>query len=136
MGEDEADRFLTKFKGALEALKPGDPLDKATTLGPLSTEGALVKLLEQVKRGRKRGHACTGWRSRRSPWRIHAADNSNRRHAAKSRVPRGVLRSCRPLFRVENEDEAVLLANDSEFGLGRGGTWSAKERQSLDIAVG
>src|ERR1700674_762986 len=39
-----ADRFLEKFKAALSALKPGDPLQGTTTLAPLSTEAALEKL--------------------------------------------------------------------------------------------
>src|SRR6202044_1406980 len=43
-----ADKFLDKFGTALSALKPGDPLDKKTTLGPLSSESALVDLLKQV----------------------------------------------------------------------------------------
>src|ERR1035437_2346458 len=38
--EELADRFLAKFQTALAAFKPGDPMDKATTLGPLSTEAA------------------------------------------------------------------------------------------------
>src|SRR6202142_1486098 len=46
--EEVADKFLAKFKTALAALKPGDPLDEKTTLGPLSTESALVDLLKQV----------------------------------------------------------------------------------------
>jgi succinate-semialdehyde dehydrogenase / glutarate-semialdehyde dehydrogenase len=48
--EELADRFLAKFQTALAAFEPGDPMDKATTLGPLSTEAALVQLLGQVKR--------------------------------------------------------------------------------------
>jgi succinate-semialdehyde dehydrogenase/glutarate-semialdehyde dehydrogenase len=47
--EELADRFLDKFQKALTALKPGDPMDEATTLGPLSTEAALVQLLGQVE---------------------------------------------------------------------------------------
>ena len=47
--EELADAFLTKFGMALAALKPGDPMDEATTLGPLSTEAALVQLLGQVE---------------------------------------------------------------------------------------
>jgi succinate-semialdehyde dehydrogenase/glutarate-semialdehyde dehydrogenase len=43
-----ADKFLAKFTAALEALKAGDPLDEKTTLGPLSSEAALVQLLKQV----------------------------------------------------------------------------------------
>ena len=43
-----ADKFLEQFKAALGGLKAGDPLDEKTTLGPLSTESALVDLLKQV----------------------------------------------------------------------------------------
>ena len=44
-----ADLFLARFQAALEALKAGDPMDKKTTLGPLSSEAALVQLLKQVE---------------------------------------------------------------------------------------
>jgi len=40
--EELADRFLDKLQTALAALEPGDPMDKATTLGPLSMEAAQV----------------------------------------------------------------------------------------------
>jgi len=50
-----ADRFLAKFKTALEALRPGDPMDENTTLGPLSTEAALLQLLAQVDAAVKGG---------------------------------------------------------------------------------
>jgi len=44
-----ADTFLKGFQAGLAALKPGDPMDEATTLGPLSSEAALVQLLGQVR---------------------------------------------------------------------------------------
>ena len=47
--DELADKFLEKFQAALAALKPGDPMDEKTTLGPLSTESALLKLLKQVE---------------------------------------------------------------------------------------
>ena len=50
-----ADRFLAKFKTALEALELGDPMVEATTLGPLSTEAALLQLLAQVDAAVKGG---------------------------------------------------------------------------------
>jgi succinate-semialdehyde dehydrogenase/glutarate-semialdehyde dehydrogenase len=53
--EGLADQFLDKFKAALAALKPGDPMDESTTLGPLSTEAALVKLLAQVEQAVAKG---------------------------------------------------------------------------------
>ena len=36
-----ADRFLEKFQAAMEGFKPGDPMDKQTTLAPLSSAQAL-----------------------------------------------------------------------------------------------
>jgi succinate-semialdehyde dehydrogenase/glutarate-semialdehyde dehydrogenase len=40
--------FLAMFRAALESLKIGDPFDETTTLGPLSSEAALMLLLKQV----------------------------------------------------------------------------------------
>ncbi len=44
--EKVADQFFNRFKASL---KPGDPMDPATTLGPLSSEGALKELLKQAE---------------------------------------------------------------------------------------
>jgi len=46
--EELADRFLDRFQTALAALSAGDPMDQATTLGPLSTEAALLHLLDRL----------------------------------------------------------------------------------------
>ena len=43
-----ADRFLEKFQTALQAFKPGNPMDESTNLGPLSSAEALKNLLGQV----------------------------------------------------------------------------------------
>ena len=48
VAEGLADAFLEKFQAALTALEPGDPMDPNTTLGPLSTEAALLDLLKLV----------------------------------------------------------------------------------------
>src|SRR5260370_17985110 len=43
-----AKQFLNAFRDALEKLKPGDPLDEATTLAPFSSGAALKLFLNQV----------------------------------------------------------------------------------------
>jgi succinate-semialdehyde dehydrogenase/glutarate-semialdehyde dehydrogenase len=114
-----ADRFLDKLQTALAEFKPGDPMDEATTLAPLSSEAALTKLLDQVKRAI-----------------IHGATmimGGNRIARPGAFMQPTILTNIQPdnpafreelfgpvvlLFRVKNEDEAVALANDSEFGLG------------------
>lgn len=114
-----ADRFLAKFKSALEALVPGDPLDESTTLGPLSTEAALIKLLAQIERAIGHGaNVVTGGRrvNRRGAFMQPtiltdiAPDNPAFREEFFGPVAL--------FFRVADENEAVALANDSEFGLG------------------
>jgi succinate-semialdehyde dehydrogenase/glutarate-semialdehyde dehydrogenase len=46
--EKLADAFLQKFQAAMAGFTPGDPMDEKTTLGPLVTEAALLRLLKQV----------------------------------------------------------------------------------------
>jgi succinate-semialdehyde dehydrogenase/glutarate-semialdehyde dehydrogenase len=117
--DELADRFLEKFRIALAALKPGDPMDETTTLGPLSTEAALVKLLDQVKQAVANGATL-----------VMGGERIDRPGAFMQPT---ILTNIKPdnpafreeffgpvalFFRVKNEDEAVALANDSDFGLG------------------
>jgi succinate-semialdehyde dehydrogenase/glutarate-semialdehyde dehydrogenase len=117
--EELASQFLVKFQTALEALRPGDPMDEATTLGPLSTEGALVNLLDQVDRAIAKGATLImgGKRIDRpgsfmQPTILADITPGNPAFREEFFGPVALF------FRVKNEDEAVALANDSEFGLG------------------
>ena len=117
--EELADRFLDKFQTALTALKPGDPMDEATTLGPLSTEAALVQLLGQVEGAVAKGATVVmgGKRIDRPGAFMEATILTN----IKPDNPAFREEFFGPValfFRVKNEDEAVALANDSDFGLG------------------
>lgn len=113
------DRFLAKFQTALAAFTPGDPMDPATTLAPLSTEAALVTLLSQVKRAVAKGAtvALGGKRIDRpgsymQPTILTNIKPANPAYREEFFGPVALF------FRVKNEDEAVALANDSDFGLG------------------
>ena len=117
--EEIADQFLAKFKTALEALKPGDPMDETTTHGPLSTESALVDLLKQVDAAVAKG--------------AKVALGGKRIDRAGSFMEATILTDVKPdnpafrdeffgpvamFFRVKDEAAAIALANDSDFGLG------------------
>jgi succinate-semialdehyde dehydrogenase / glutarate-semialdehyde dehydrogenase len=114
-----ADAFLSKFKEALTALKPGDPFDPATTLGPLSTEAALVKLVDQVKQAVAAGATLVmgGGRIERPGAFMQPTilTNITRKNLAYQEEFFGPVAL---FFRVKNEEEAIALANDSDFGLG------------------
>ncbi len=114
-----ADEFIEKFSAEMAKLKPGDPMDEATTLSPLSSEAALVKLLEQVK-----GAVAKGGKLLMGGERIDRLG---------SFMQPTILTDIKPenpafrdeffgpvaiMVRVKNEEEAIALANDSDFGLG------------------
>ena len=114
-----ADQFLAKFQAVLEALRPGDPMDPATTLGPLSTEAALTTLLGQVKRAVAKGAvAVTGGKRIDRPGAFIQPTILTNIKPANPAYREEFFGPVALFFRVKNEDEAVTLANDSEFGLG------------------
>jgi succinate-semialdehyde dehydrogenase/glutarate-semialdehyde dehydrogenase len=114
-----ADKFLAEFKKALGALKAGDPMDEKTTLGPLSTESALLQLLEQVKVAVSHGAKIEmgGKRIDRpgafmEPTILTDVKPDNPAFRDEFFGPVAMF------FRVKDEDAAIALANDSDFGLG------------------
>src|ERR1017187_4871036 len=119
LADEIADSFLEKFQAALTTLKPGDPMDQATTLAPLSTEAALVNLLDQIKgavaKGAKvllGGNRIDRPGSFMQPTIITSIKPGNPAYREEFFGPVALI------LRVRNEDEAVALANDSDYGLG------------------
>ncbi len=114
-----ADQFLEKFQAAMQNFKAGDPLDKATTLAPLSSVGALDKLLEQVDKALAHGAKIVMGGKRidhagafMQPTILTNISPENPAYSEEFFGPVALF------FRVTDEDAAVKLANDSPFGLG------------------
>ena len=94
-------------------------MDSTTTLGPLSTEAALSHLLDQVKRAVAHGATV-----------VMGGERIDRPGAFMQPTILANIKPDNPafrdeffgpvalFFRVKNEDEAVALANNSDFGLG------------------
>lgn len=110
------DEFVAKFSAKMASITPGDPTDANTKAGPLSSERAAELLAAQVARAVAQGATVT------------TGGTSDGAYYAPT-----VLTGIRPdmdayheeffgpvaqIYRVTSEDEAVALANATEFGLG------------------
>jgi succinate-semialdehyde dehydrogenase / glutarate-semialdehyde dehydrogenase len=114
-----ADEFMKKFSSAMLALRDGDPMDSLTTIGPMSTEGALEKLLTQVYSAVAAGATLEMGGSRMDrlgafmqPTILSNISVGNPAYYDEFFGPVALI------FRVKDEAAAISLANDSKFGLG------------------
>jgi succinate-semialdehyde dehydrogenase/glutarate-semialdehyde dehydrogenase len=117
--EAVADEFLEKFKKSLTGLKVGDPMDKDTKLGPLSSEEAAVHLEDQVNRLVSEGAKVVlgGNRIDRQGAYMEATILTDIKPGMDA-YHEELFGPVASFFRVKDEAEAIKLANDSPFGLG------------------
>jgi succinate-semialdehyde dehydrogenase/glutarate-semialdehyde dehydrogenase len=119
VGRQRGEQFLSGFRKAMRALKAGDPGDADTTLGPVSSNRALEHLLDQIQRATDAGAVieCGGHRIEREGFYIQPTilGNINASNPIYREELFGPIAS---FFVVDNEDEAVRLANDTQYGLG------------------
>ncbi|MFF8319689.1 NADP-dependent succinic semialdehyde dehydrogenase [Streptomyces bobili] len=115
---DVYDRFTERFTEGMKALKVGDPLDEETQVGPLASEQGRADLEELVDDARRGGATvlCGGERPDGPGWYypptvLAGLGREMRIHREEAFGPVATL------YRAADLDEAVLIANDSPFGL-------------------
>jgi succinate-semialdehyde dehydrogenase/glutarate-semialdehyde dehydrogenase len=111
--------FERRFVEGMQAVRVGDPMDEGTQLGPLATPGILAALDQQVRRSVEMGaRLLTGGRRIDRPGNYYAptvlADVPRDSPAYREELfgPVAVL------FRAGGIEDAIRIANDTEFGLG------------------
>ena len=114
--EDLYDDFLAKFKEQVEGAKTGDPASEDTAVGPLSSKTAADRLEDQVKRAIENGAEVLVGGER---------DGNFFEPTILTGIVQGSEASQEEFFgpvaqvyKVGSEEEAVALANDTQFGLG------------------
>ena len=118
-----------RFVAGMEALRVGDPFDESTQVGPLATPEILEGLDAQVRRSVEMGaRLLTGGRRIEGPGNFYAptvlADVPKDSPAWREELFGPVA----ALIRADGMDEAIALANDTEFGLGAS-AWTADPRE-------
>ncbi len=117
--ESIADKFLEQFKTALSQLQAGDPMDRKTTHGPLSTETALVQLIKQVDTAVAHGaKLLMGGKRIARPGSFMETTILTDIQADNPAFRDEFFGPVVSFYRVKDEAAAIALANDSDFGLG------------------
>jgi len=129
---DVYDAFAERFVAGMKALKVGDPMEEDTDVGPLSSEQGRADLEELVDDANRSGAAvlCGGHRLRRPelpgwyypPTVLADITREMRIHREEAFGPVATL------YRASGLDEAVLIANDSPFGLSSN-VWTRDEAE-------
>ncbi|MET7810599.1 NADP-dependent succinic semialdehyde dehydrogenase [Streptomyces sp. NPDC005395] len=115
---DVYDAFAERFTEGMRALRVGDPMDEETEVGPLSSEQGLNDLVELVDDAARGGASvlCGGERPDGPGWYypptvLAGVTREMRIHREEAFGPVATL------YRAADLDEAVLIANDTDFGL-------------------
>jgi succinate-semialdehyde dehydrogenase/glutarate-semialdehyde dehydrogenase len=117
--ESVYDRFLEAFKTKLEAVNPGDPLDKNSTLAPLATTVFRDDLHRQVKESIKAGAKCiTGGYITDPEGAFYPATILTDVKPDMPAYDEELFGPVASVIKVASEEEAIKIANDTVFGLG------------------
>jgi succinate-semialdehyde dehydrogenase/glutarate-semialdehyde dehydrogenase len=132
--ESIADTFEKKFVEAASKIQMGDPFDRATQLGPMARGDLREALDQQVQASLKMGARVV----------LGGRPSNGKGYFYEPSIVSGVT-SEMPLFREEtfgpvaavirarNAEDAIELANDSEFGLG-GNLWTGNIERGRALA--
>ncbi|GAA5046728.1 NAD-dependent succinate-semialdehyde dehydrogenase [Nocardia callitridis] len=116
---DLYDNFVQGLAEALGDLRPGDPMDKSTTLGPLSSQKALEELDEIVRDALDKGATAVvgGGRVDRPGAYFQATVLTDVAPGMRA-YNEELFGPVAVVYPVDNADDAVHKANASSYGLG------------------
>ncbi|MBP7003644.1 aldehyde dehydrogenase family protein [Amaricoccus sp.] len=116
------DRFVARLSERMRALVVGDPLDKATQIGPVVDESQLAQDETYIALGKDEGAELVGGeRVKRATNGFYLAPALFVGASNEMRISREeIFGPVASVIRVKDYDEALAVANDTEFGLSAG----------------
>src|SRR5580693_4107682 len=132
------DKFVDRLIERAATIKVGDPLDPATDFGPVISAEARDRILRYIETGVTEGATLAygggtpaGAQFERGFWVEPTifTDVRNDMTIAREEIFGPVL----AVIRSESTDQAIRIANDTEYGLSAG-VWSTDNQRALDVA--
>jgi acyl-CoA reductase-like NAD-dependent aldehyde dehydrogenase len=132
------DKFVERLIERARTISVGDPLEAATDFGPVISAEARDRILRYIETGRQEGATLAsgggvpaGPGFERGFWVEPTifTDVSNDMTIAREEIFGPVL----AVIRAESTDQAIRIANDTEYGLSAG-VWSTDNQRALEVA--
>ncbi len=131
--EQVADVFKKRFVSRLEELKIGDPMDETTDVGPVSKKDILDSLKEQLRDAKAKGAEILQLQHSFNKGFFFAPCVVYNPKENMKVLKEEVFGPIAPIIVVTDEDDAVRVANDTEYGLGAS-LWSRDRERAERIA--
>ena len=129
-----ADAFTRRFAGLMDELEPGDPLDPDTKVGAIVDEDALAELESQLADAVDKGATVLAGGERLDGPGCFLQPTVVAGVTPEMRVWREeVFGPIAPVLVVGSEEEAIAVANASDFGLG-GSVWTRDLERGRRVA--
>jgi len=117
--EQIADEFVDRFTKAMQSLKIGDPMLETTDIGPLAAEHLVDALDDQVQRSVRVGASVlVGGRRPDGPGFFYPPTVIAGAPPGSPARTEELFGPVAVLIRVANLDDAIRVANETEYGLG------------------
>jgi succinate-semialdehyde dehydrogenase/glutarate-semialdehyde dehydrogenase len=132
---DVYDAFTAAFVAKMSALKVGDPMTDGTDIGPLATEQGRTDLEEQVRDAVSKGASvlCGGARLDQPGW-WYLPTVVGDLTPDMAMYADEVFGPVAGLYRVSSADEALAVANATDFGLGSNAWTNDAAEQAFFVA--
>lgn len=129
------DEFVEEFTQIMKSKKVGDPFEEGTDVGPQAREDLRDELHDQVQRSKEKGaNILLGGEKPKGPgayYPVTVIDNINAGMPAYEEELFGPVAA---MIKVKDEEEAIKVANDTNFGLGAA-IFSEDKKRAEEIAA-
>lgn len=132
--ESRYDEFKEKFTAAMAQVKFGNPLEDGSDMGPIARKDLRDKLHDQVQRSIALGaKAVLGCELPQGDGYFYPASILEDLTPDMPAYNEELFGPVAGLFKAKDEEDALRIANDHEYGLG-GGVFSADEARAIALA--